>query len=134
MGCCGDNNGQHNTPGNEPQPGWVLVQALWAGNRQEWGRATGILYPRSGNLKTLYIDPRDAAAMPDKYQIVTQGQASNGVILQPQYQPRTDWQNVANTVFGGAQQPTQQASQPIEYKPLQNARGKADVVKGLQGK
>lgn len=129
MGCCGDYN-LPTSPGNDPQPGWVLVQALWAGNRQEWGRVTGILYPRSGNLKTLYIDPRDAEAMPDKYRVVQSGQAANGVVLQPQYQPRNDWQHVANAVFGGAQPnaPQQPASSPIEYKPLANQNSKQDIL------
>lgn len=135
MGCCGDYN-LPTAPGNDPQPGWVLVQALWAGNRQEWGRVTGILYPRSGNLKTLYIDPRDAEAMPDKYRVVQSGQAANGVVLQPQYQPRNDWQHVANAVFGGAQPSAPQqpsTGSPIEYKPLANQNSKQDILSKVKG-
>lgn len=132
MGCCGDNVNTHNSPGNEPLEGDVLVQALWAGNRREWGRATGRLYPITGNMKTLYIDPRDAALMPDKYRIVQSEQTVNGVVLQPQYQPRSDWQAVANTIFGGGQHITPTATSPVEYKPMQNQRAKADTVKAVK--
>lgn len=51
-------------PANQPFEGAVLATALWAGNRQERGRMTGILYPRSGNGKRLYVHERDIDAAP----------------------------------------------------------------------
>lgn len=68
MSCGGCGGGVNvdlpNNPTNEPFEGSVLAQALWAGNRQERGRATGMLYPRSGNNKRLWVDPRDVDAAP----------------------------------------------------------------------
>lgn len=53
-----------NAPSNAPLPGDVLAETLWAGNRQERGRASGRLYPRTGNSRRLWIDPRDIDAAP----------------------------------------------------------------------
>lgn len=62
--CCG-----HSTPmqsGNmgEQQPGDVLAYALWGGNRRERGAISGRVYPRTGNMLTLWVDPRDVEAQP----------------------------------------------------------------------
>lgn len=51
-------------PANQPFEGGALATALWAGNRQERGRITGTLYPRSGNGKQLYVYERDIDAAP----------------------------------------------------------------------
>lgn len=50
--------------------GDVLVRALWGGNRAVTGRVTHRRYPRSGNGKELWLDPRDAAAEPKMFQVV----------------------------------------------------------------
>ena len=50
-----------------PQPGDVLVMALWGGNRVEKGVVSRRQYPRTGNGKELWVDPRDAAARPDLF-------------------------------------------------------------------
>lgn len=135
MGCCGNEVNTHNQPGNEPQSGDVLASAVYMGNRREWGRVTGRLYPYTGNGKLLYVDPRDIEAAPQHWQAVTQAKQVNGVVLQPQYQPRNDWQTAANAIFGGAQQvsPAQGAGSPVEYKPLANPRSKSDVLKLVKG-
>lgn len=63
MGCCG-NMEIEDVPVGEKQPGDILAMALWGGNRRETGRATGRHYPRTGNLKTAWVDPRDVDAAP----------------------------------------------------------------------
>lgn len=68
MACCG--NGDGATPMNEKQPGDVLAQALWLGNRTEHGRVSGRMYPRTGNGKELWIDPRDAQVSPHLWRVV----------------------------------------------------------------
>lgn len=78
MGCCGGSN-----PGSiEPQEGGlagdILVMAMWSGNRQEIGRASGRLYERTSRPKTLMVDPRDAAATPHLFQPVAAPLVANG--------------------------------------------------------
>jgi hypothetical protein len=133
MGCCGDSTPGPVSPGNEPQDGDVLAQALWGGNRKEVGRATRRLYPATSFPKLLYVNPADVAAAPHLWRRVDQPvQASNGVVLQPQYQPGDDnWQDVAEALFGGGQ-PQAQPSAPVEYKPKGTARKKADVIAQTQ--
>lgn len=132
MGCCGDNTPHPLTPENEPEEGDVLVQAVWHGNTRQRGRATGKVYPRTSFPKLLYVSAEDVAAAPMHWkQVNSPVQASNGVILQPQYQPGSDnWQDVANALFGGGQ--TQAPSQPVEYKPHVAGRSKAAVVAKAQ--
>lgn len=55
-------------PIGEQQPGDVLAQALWSGNRQERGRVTGRLYPRTSvNGSRVWVAPRDIDGAPDKW-------------------------------------------------------------------
>lgn len=70
MGCCGDNDPTPDVPANDPLPGDVLARAIWNGNRVEIGRVTRRHYPRTGNGKQLYADPRDIAAAPHLLQRV----------------------------------------------------------------
>lgn len=133
MADCGD-CGNHPTfpqaPTNEPQPGDVLAKTLWGGNRPTLGIGSGRMYPRSGNGKFLWVDPRDIERMPHLFEVVKeQAIRPNGHILQPQYQPRNDWQNVVSAWQGGAQAvPPAQPSSPIEYKPLVNTHSQADIL------
>lgn len=53
-----------NLPVGDAQPGDVLAEALWAGNRAERGRITGRLYPRVSAGKRLYMAPQDIDAAP----------------------------------------------------------------------
>lgn len=135
MGCCGDNKPTNTQPGNEPLPGDVLAAAIYAGNRQEWGLISGRLYPRTGNGKLLYMDERDINAAPHMWRKATDTQQAQGVILRPQYQPQSNWQSAATAAYGGGQQVAvqQQASSPIEYKPLQNTRTQQDVLSKVKG-
>lgn len=90
MGCCGDNGSQPITaPENDPQPGDILVQAAWMGNRIETGRMTGRAYPRTGNYKQVWIDPRDAQMRPDLWRIV-----ENKPDAPKRLQPNTDLETV----------------------------------------
>jgi hypothetical protein len=133
MGCCGDNTQGPTGPTNEPMEGDILAQAVWHGNRVERGRITGRQYPRTSFPKVLYVAKADVDAAPMHWrQVNSPAQASNGVILQPQYQPAGNWQDVANALFGGGQ--PQAPSQPIEYKPNTPGLSKAAVLAKAQGK
>lgn len=63
MTCCGENE-----DGLQPLagglPGDVKAIAAWGGNRVVRGMTTGRLYPRTGNGKVEWVDPRDVDAMP----------------------------------------------------------------------
>lgn len=52
------------TPVGEQQSGDVLAQALWVGNRQQRGRISGRLYPRTSTPAKLWVDRRDIQASP----------------------------------------------------------------------
>jgi len=64
MGCCGDKTMPVVIEGDHAD-GDVLAETLWMGNRSQIGRATGRFYPRSGNGKQMWVDPRDIAAAPN---------------------------------------------------------------------
>lgn len=131
MGCCGDSTQGPTGPTNEPLDGDILAQALWHGNRQERGRATGRLYPRTSYPKMLYVSADDVNAAPQHWKRVNSPvQAANGVILQPQYQPDGHWQDTMNALFGGGQ--PQAPSQPVEYKPHVAGRSKKAVLEQAQ--
>lgn len=55
-------------PANTPQEGDILVEALYAPAKMQ-GPVSGRLYPRTGNRRKLYVDPRDAAARPNWWQV-----------------------------------------------------------------
>lgn len=133
MGCCGDSTPGPTGPDNEPLEGDVLAQAQWQGNRQERGRATGRLYPRTSFPKMLYVSEVDVQAAPQHWRrIHSPQQAANGIVLQPQYKPGAgNWQDVANAMFGGAQ-PAPQPSAPVEYKPHVAGRSKSAVIAKAQ--
>lgn len=130
-GCCGDPTPGPLMPDGEPREGDVLVQALWHGNMQKRGLSTGTLYARTSFPKYLYVNDRDASQSPNLFRRVTVPlQAANGVILQPQYQPVSNWQDTANAIFGGGQ--PQPVSAPVEYKPHVSGRSKGAVVAAVQ--
>jgi len=135
MGCCGDSTQHPLTPDNEPESGDVLAQAQWQGNRRQLGLATGRMYLRTSYPKLLYMAPADIAAAPHMWKRVDAPlQASNGVVLQPQYAAQSQdmpWQQTMDAVFGGGQPQT--PSKPIEYKPNTPGLKKADVLKKAQG-
>jgi hypothetical protein len=134
-GCCGDPTPGPTGPTNEPMEGDVLAQAQWSGNRQERGRITGRLYPRTSFPKMLYVAEGDVQAAPMHWKRVNSPmQAANGVILQPQYKAGdVPWQDTVNALFGGGNAPSA-PSQPIEYKPNTPGLSKAAVLAKAQGK
>lgn len=70
VSCCGDYPVIEQVPAGEQGPNDVVARSLWLGNRTEMGRATGRHYPRTGNGKTVWVDPRDIAASPHLWQAV----------------------------------------------------------------
>jgi glycosyltransferase involved in cell wall biosynthesis len=71
MGCCDDSIDMRGViVGNKKEETDVLVMMNWAGNRSHMGSITGRLYPRNGNGKRGWIDPRDQAAHPELYSLV----------------------------------------------------------------
>lgn len=133
MGCCGDSTQNPITPDNEPNPGDVLVQAQWGGNMVKRGLATGALYPRTSYPKLLYVNEADAAMSPNLFKRVTSPQSmSNGIVLQPQYKPVQNWQDVVGTIYGGV--PSAPVLQPVEVRYNVNTAGrkKADIVAKAQ--
>lgn len=143
MGCCGDYD-LPKTPVGERQDGDVLAMALWNGNRQERGLATGRLYPRAGNNKIVYVDPRDVAAAPHLWKKVSAMPSNAAPMLQPAYQQNLnttgDWRGAANAAFGGgvaprpADEPFVPAQMEWEYKPVENTRTVSDKLKIAQRK
>jgi hypothetical protein len=81
----------------------------------------------------LYVAEEDVSAAPQHWRrVTTPMQTTNGVILQPQYQPGDDnCQDVAEALFGGGQVETR-PSAPVEYKPKGTARSKGDVLAKAQ--
>lgn len=86
MGCCGDDSVQNSTPQGAQQPGDVLAQALWVGNRIERGRMTGRLYPRMSFPRTAWVSPADIQASPQlwksleiKVETIDEAQVLRGV-------------------------------------------------------
>lgn len=93
MSCCTDQIIKANLDG-EQQPGDVLARAIWMGNMQKMGRASGRMYPRGGSGSLMWIDPRDAQASPNWWQIVnTPVEQSNG------YQPQVQQVPVARDIM-----------------------------------
>lgn len=68
MSCCGENASAINAQAS----GAILVQALWAGNRQMRGSVTGTLYPRAGNGALMWVDARDVDYAPHLWQQVVE--------------------------------------------------------------
>lgn len=62
MGCCGDKGPV--VPAGQKKDGDVQAMALWHGNRTEYGRITGRVYPRISFPKTTWVDPQDVAQSP----------------------------------------------------------------------
>ncbi len=67
--CCGDPQPGDLIAIGEHLEGDVMAEATWAGNRPQRGRATGRVY-RTGNWKRTWVDPADAAAQPELWQLV----------------------------------------------------------------
>jgi len=69
-GCRCGGTAAPDTPAGVKLDGDVLVRALWGGNLVRYGLVTGRAYGRTGNGKQSWMDPRDAHAAPQWYQII----------------------------------------------------------------
>lgn len=78
MACCGQTVAAPDS--GDRQNGDVLAVALWGGNRREHGRATGRLYPRTGNGKTAWVDPRDIDAAPHLWRRADDAEDANSAV------------------------------------------------------
>lgn len=93
MACCGDEEGMSIPPVGEKRDGDVLAMALWAGNRQERGRISGRIYPRTGNGRTVWVNPADAQIRPDLWRIIPDEpayEAPQVTIVTPKKENRTN--------------------------------------------
>jgi hypothetical protein len=70
VGCCGKEIVVNKRPAGKRRDGDVLALAAWGGNQTKTGLVTGRLYPRTGNWKEIWVDPRDAAAAPHHWELV----------------------------------------------------------------
>ena len=134
MGCCGPDV-EVVLPPNEKQPGDILVEANWAGNRPFVGPATGRHYGvRVGNFRPIWIAKEDVDATPHYWRKPSQ-QETQRIVMQPQYvaqAPEMDWKQTADVLFGGGPTP-QVPSKPVEYNPNTAGLKKADVLAKVKG-
>lgn len=86
MSCCGVEASLSTEPLNTKEEGDVLVMALWKGNRQERGRASGRWYPRTSFPHRLYVNEHDAKAAPQLWQRVIEAEPLPEVIV-PEIKP-----------------------------------------------
>jgi len=70
--CCGKEIIVDKKPVSVRHDGDVLALAAWGGNSTKTGLVTGRLYPRTGNRKEVWVDPRDAAAAPHHWELVVE--------------------------------------------------------------
>jgi glycosyltransferase involved in cell wall biosynthesis len=130
MGCCGDEINQ--PPVGERQPGDVMALALWGGNRQQLGTATGRMYPRTGNYKVTWVDPRDVATRPDLWRLVEEPTVDDPLVLtSTDAIGRAMMANVKPSVFtpsnpGAAPVQTSTPPTPDVSTVLRLAKGKHD--------
>lgn len=69
MGCCTEPAKKLLDP-NTPAPRMVLARPRWGGNRSERGLVTGTKYPPADRSQIIEVDPRDAAARPDHWDVI----------------------------------------------------------------
>lgn len=70
MGCCGGSGTPaDNRPGNEAQPGDIVVQATF-NVKDVIGHISGRVYRPRTNFGLLNVDPRDVAVMPRHFAAV----------------------------------------------------------------
>lgn len=110
MGCCGNNPEIENLPQGEKLDTDVLAVALWGGNQILRGRATGRMYPRTGNGKLAWVDPRDVAAMPDKWKVAP----PEPTVDMPQDRVLTTTADLGAIMNGAAQRPNVYTYPPPE--------------------
>ncbi len=125
MGCCGDNPDIVLPPQGEKLPGDVLAAAIWGGNQIVRGRMTGRTYPRTGNGKLAWVDPRDVQAMPDKWRLAP----PEPTVDEPPVLHSTA--AIAQAMMAVAQRPP--VAQPIDLMtPIEPAKTSPDVATVLR--
>lgn len=72
VSCCGEPQEPNLAPIGQKQEGDVLGQALWGGNREEFGRSTGRRYPRMSYPKMVWMNRADIQASPHLWGEVAQ--------------------------------------------------------------
>ena len=73
MGCCGQAEIDLTKPQGVKQAGDVLAMALWSGNHNKRGRATGRRYPRRSYPKVAWLSPHDIKADERNWRFVENG-------------------------------------------------------------
>lgn len=146
MSCCGDGPNLDTAPAGDKQPGDVLAQATWGGNRTERGRITGRMYPRTGNGKQVWVDPRDVDAAPQNWRRVETpiptrlpvpqpviGPKASVTVLEPELEPvegaqgvgdwlvsqptPTELRDIAAAMVGSVKPPPPQPVEPVAVRP-----------------
>lgn len=69
MACCGQDELLDRGVGGEQQPGDVMAQTLWSGNRRERGIVTGRFY-EGGWGAQVWVSPEDAIRAPHLFRII----------------------------------------------------------------
>jgi len=117
MACCGDDNENiKQYPLGTKQPGDVLAQAMWQGNRSEYGRGTGRRYHRMCFPKTTWVHPRDVEMKPDHWRQVIEPAVDDPYRLPTPKQ-------FATAIVGGQEKPVEEPPVPevvveqIEFNP-----------------
>lgn len=111
MGCCGDDTPA--PPVGQKQPGDVMAIALWSGNRHEHSYVSNRTYERSGNGKTMWIDPRDAERRPDLWKVIEQQPA----VLPVDVRRPMNLLGLANSALAMVRRPPQIGA-PIEQSTI----------------
>jgi hypothetical protein len=81
VACCGADQPMDEIPAGEQQTGDILATTLWNGNRQERGKISGRLYPRSGNGKPMWVNKDDVIARPDLWQPVDEDEMFEDILV-----------------------------------------------------
>jgi hypothetical protein len=123
VACCGNNEARTEKPVGERQPGDVLAQALWGGNRVERGRATGRHYPRTSYPHTCYIDLRDILLSPNLWRQIPDAE-SEEVAPEPAAQPES-----VTTISGNSERGLDALASRmgLTAKPKEAARAKQTI-------
>lgn len=126
MGCCTEPATPLEDP-NHAAPDKVLARPRWVGNRKERGQATGTFYPPADHSVIIEIDPRDAAARPDHWEVVVRPVpvAPPAPVFQP-YVPSV--QTVATVSTPPLQQLAQRVLHVMPPPPLVIPPAPAQVV------
>lgn len=120
---CGCEKAPPNVPIGEHLDSDVLAMALWMGNREQLGLATGRRYRRMSYPRQTWVDPRDIEKTPHLWSIVPQDTKEAPVPANPNR--RTALDVLANAFMDGVQPP---AYSPPAPEPKREIRAVPPVV------